>query len=261
MKHILALLLLASSLMPASGQTVSPQLEEIERKLKEYVISGDLNRQVADLNRDGKDDVIYSCHCSESYCIWVYLHLDGQYVEQIHEFFSECELWNIDGKMLLYLQEHHCCGESPFISNRVFEFNDTQAVIRENYVTVSPLYVEDRRQLTPPFYMEKPYPVKIVNDNYNLRFSPEIRVFKESNEDFFFTCENYTNIIAKIKGNAVAKVLSALVKADRTWLFVEIESDAIRDKCTNPISFGYKDQKLRGWISANYVEKMPDTAR
>jgi len=120
----------------------------------------------------------------------------------------------------------------------------------------------DGKILTPPSFLEKPYFVKTLNDNYNLRFSPDMLSFEGSNEEnFVFTCQPLTNIIAAIKLGSCLKVLSELQGGGCTWLYVEVKETAIKNKCYitdfDSIS-SFRDHhhpSIRGWVSNRYVEK------
>ncbi|RZJ51620.1 MAG: hypothetical protein EOO19_00040 [Chryseobacterium sp.] len=237
-----------------SGQ--NSQLDKIEKEIRKNAMEGKFDKQLIDLNNDGNDDVIYSSTCAgDPKCISVYLKVGEIYKEQVNEQCSQYNIWTADDKKLLYLNLYHCCGESPYISNRLFEFNKTNASLKENYVLTNNEYTEDTSLLTPYTYAVNPYYAKVTFDNYNLRFSPSIdKLSKRVRETFTYACEDNTNIIAKIKVNSRIKVLAELIEKERIWLFIEIESNSIAGKC-NPVNFEFKNQKLRGWVSSKYAER------
>ncbi|QNK64562.1 hypothetical protein H7F33_08815 [Pedobacter sp. PAMC26386] len=235
------------------GQT--PQLKEIENKIKKDAIGGKFEKQVVDLNNDGKNDIIYLYQCGEPKCIKVLLNIEGVYKEQVAEQCNSYAIRKINNQKLIYLTLTHCCGESPYVSKRVFEFNKTSASLKENYVLTNDEYTGNIALLMPLVYSENSVYVKVIADNYNLRFSPSIqKLEKEVKNTFVFGVEEGTNIIAKIKLGSTLKVLSELIEKDRTWLFVEVEKNTIGEK-NSPIDFDFKGQKLRGWISDKYVTK------
>lgn len=235
------------------GQT--SQLDKIESEIKENAMMGKFDKQIIDLNNDGKDDIIYLYQCGEPKCIKVFLNVGGLYKEQISEQCTSSFLWNVENKKILNLGLTHCCGESPYFSNRTFEFNQTSATLKDNYVLTNSEYTEQISLLTPFSYSTNPFFVKVSLDNYNLRFSPSIEKLEgKAKETFTYACEDGTNIIAKLKITSRIKVLSELIEKDRKWLFVEVENSMIAEKC-NPINFEFKEQKLRGWVSDKYVER------
>ncbi|MEA5426969.1 hypothetical protein [Arcicella lustrica] len=252
-----ALLTLFCFTILIQGFGQSSQINKIESEIKKNANDRTFEKQIIDLNNDGKNDIIYLYGCGEPNCITVFLNMDGQYKEQLHEQCNSYVLWNIDNKKMLYVRLTHCCGESPYLSNRVFEFNESSAIIKENYVLTNSSYTENTHLLEPFIYFTNTFFVKVTIDNYNLRFSPSIdKLEGKVKETFTYACEDGTNIIAKIKIASKIKVLSEIIEKDRKWLFVEVENNTIagKEEC-NPISFEFKNQKLRGWISDKYVTR------
>jgi hypothetical protein len=54
--------------------------------------------------------------------------------------------------------------------------------------------------------------------------------------------------------------LSEQSGGERTWLYVEAEEDALRDKCETKYDFDKSEDlpapALRGWISGRYTERI-----
>lgn len=237
----------------AFGQT--SQLDKIETEIRKTAYEGRFDKNDLDLNNDGTNDMLYLYQCGEPSCVKVFLNIGGLYKEQVSEQFTAYNLMPDGNKRLLYLRLKHCCGESPYVSNRVFEFGDSSASLKENYVLTNFEYIADTRLLMPTDYLPNAYSVKITADNYNMRFSPSTeKLSGKMKELFTYACEDGTNIIAKIKIGSTIKVLSERVEKNMKWLFVEIEKNTIAGSC-NPIDFDFKDQKLRGWVSDEHVEK------
>lgn len=224
------------------------RIEAIEKDIKSKAIGGKFTKKIIDLNHDQKEDIIYFYQCGEPNCIQIFLNINGQYKQLLNEQYTTYILQKTGRDERLHLILKHCCGESPYYSNRVFEFNQASAELKENYVLINKEYVKDSKLLTPLSY-HKPASGKITFDNYNMRFSPEINSLKYP---FEYGCEDGTNIIAKLKSGAAVQILSELVEKDRTWLFVEVDRYSIKGK-HNPVDFDFKDQKLRGWVSNKYV--------
>jgi hypothetical protein len=239
------------------GQGVS--VDEIEREMREYLINPEkLDKLVIDLNNDGKEDLIYSGICGEPLCIRVYLQINGKYVKQIDTDGGPYVLVIGENERKLRLTQGTCCGESPFSLYQTYRFEQASTRIVENYIATDGYYTEGR-MIAPPSILWKPYYVKTLNDNYNLRFSPDMKVF-EFSMDFLFTCQSNTNIIATIKSGARLKVLAELPDDDRTWLYVEVEEKDIKDRCdvtefNNNTFKDYGNPSVRGWVSGRYTEK------
>ena len=107
-------------------------------------------------------------------------------------------------------------------------------------------------ELTPAVYHSKPYFVRVLKQDYNLRYAPKIEKVKKSNDDFQFTCEDRTNIITKIKINTRLKVLSEKIQQGKNWLFIEVScADTHPDRSYDE----FKPQNIRGWVSAKFVQR------
>ncbi|MFD0994239.1 hypothetical protein [Tenacibaculum geojense] len=249
MRVILSIIILLSITNNCfSQEKLKSQIEIIEKNIKVNSIS-DFEKLQTDLDNDNDLDYIYLYQCGEPKCIEVYLNVNNKLKKVINEPCYNYYLYNGDIKHLT-LKLNHCCGESPFTSNRVFNFKFDKVITIENYV----LFNESYELLKPDNYLLSVYNVKILNNNYNVRFSPNIKEYDE--DESMFSCEPNTNIIGRLKENSTVKVLSELIKETRIWLYVEIESNSLNHQlCNNPIDYEFKGQKLRGWISNNFVEK------
>ncbi len=230
------------------------QLERIEKEIKDNAMEGKYEKQTIDLNNDGVSDVIYTYQCAEPKCIEVYLNIDGTYQQVLKEFYIYSKLWQAGKEKQLSLTLLHCCGESPYVSKRLFGFSRKSIILLENYVVINSSYVIDAEFILPEVYLPQSRFVKNTIDNYNLRFSPTVeKLSEEDKKSFTYGCEDGTNIIAKIKKDSSIKVLAELIEQERTWLFVEIEKESVSGSC-NPVDFDFEGQKLRGWISGKYAK-------
>ena len=249
-KNVFTTLLLVISIK-SFGQ--SSQVILLEKGIGKVAYNAKFEKQMIDLNNDGSDDLVYFYVCGEPNCIKVYLNIEGYYKEQISEFCSSHKILTIDNQKLLILNLFECCGESPYFSTRIYEFNKNSANLKENFILTNESYVTKSEMLTPIFYSKKARMVKVTINDYNLRFSPSLEGFTAKNE-FVYGCEKGTNVITKIRMGAKIKVLSELNSKDRIWLFVEVEAGDI-STCSHANIF-FKEQKIRGWVSDKYVEKL-----
>jgi hypothetical protein len=217
----------------------------------------EVKKQSADLNGDGKDDLIYSCGYGEMTAIRVFLQTGGGYVEAIHTGCTNFTLQTSSvGNRQLRLVENSG-GESPFTSFRTFVFGETSARLVENYIVTNEDYTEGKRTI-PSSLPDEPYYIKTLT-NSNLRFSPDMDVF-ENSSDIGFTLDTHNNIIAVVKAGARLKVLSELPAGERTWLYVEVEEKSLYNSQVTDFdaisSFNdHRHPSLRGWISNRYVER------
>jgi hypothetical protein len=240
------------------GQTVSP--EKAEREMLENAGDGEeIQKQSADLNGDGKEDLIYSCGYGDMTCLRVFLQTAGGYVEAIH---TGCTNFTLQtsaaGDRQLRLVENSG-GESPFTSHRTFIFDDISARPVENY-TVTNGDCTKGRMTEPSSLTDNPCHVK-TQTVCNLRFSPDMEVF-ENSADIGFTLGRHTNIIAAVKAGIRLKVLAELPAGERTWLYVEAEETSLENSRVTDFDAisSFRDHRhpaVRGWISNRYVERVP----
>jgi hypothetical protein len=233
-------------------------LEKVEQEMRENADNGKVDKQIVDLNVDGKEDVIYSSAFGDMFHIRVFLQIEGQFVEKIN---TGCTYYTVDSSSVRSLQLiETCCGESPFTSHRMFVFNDTSAYLVVNYIITNGGYTEDKITI-PSIFLGEPYSVIVLNNNYNLRFSPDMNAFESSNEDnYMFTCQANTNIIATLKIQSRLKVLAKVTNGDRIWLYVEAGEEAIANKCRITdfdalTPFSLQHPSIIGWVSSRYTKK------
>lgn len=251
MKKLLTILLL---FIYIQSQAQTNQLKKIEKFIRDNAMGNKFEKQIIDLNNDQVDDYIYLYQCGEPKCIKVYLNIKGVLKEQISEQCWTNKLSSANNKKKLTLTLAHCCGESPYVSIRSFEFSNSQAVIKDNYVLTNTEYTGSS-MLSPDFYNSQSETAVINTSDYNLRFSPSTDLLQgEEKETFTYGTSEGTNIIAQIKMGSIINILSELIQKDKTWLFIEVDSVSLIGK-NHPVDFNFKDQKLRGWVSSKYVTR------
>jgi len=229
--------------------TIKNKIKEIENKIESNSFDG-FKKQIIDIDNDEDLDLIYLYQCGEVKCVELYLNINNEYKKAIDESCYEYVIKETNNKNLMTIKQNHCCGESPFTSVRSFSFNTDKIKLNENYV----IFNDSKELLSPKKILQTQYKVRIINVDYNIRFSPNIREYNE--DESAFSCEESTNIIGKLNKGAVVNVLSEIKKEERIWLFVEIKGLDLNTKsCNNPINYNFKNQKLRAWISGNFTEK------
>ncbi len=264
-KTTLFIFILLITPLLVTSQTNSIVIENIIKNYKENEANPgtDFTIKRIDLDNDNDLDYIFSYGCGEQNCLRIYLNKRGTYEKVVNEFGLE-SFYITDSKngeisqLVLNSVTNHCCGESPFGSYRDFIFVNDQVTVKNNYIIYNHQYYNDednyRLTLIPETFLDKAYEVSITIDNYNVRFSADL-----DTHNAMFTCPDSTNIIAKLIEGSNATVIAEYKGNDyeeRTWLYVEIPDESIyENECSSPISYGFKNQKLRGWISDKYVHK------
>jgi hypothetical protein len=238
------------------GQTFS--LEKEEQEMRKNAIDGYVDKQSADLNGDGAEDFVYTYAVSDFSTLRVYLQSDGKYVRPLETLCLSYSLEAADGGQRLQIMNGECCGENPFTLWRTYTFGTGKAQLVENYVATDIDYTGNRQSL-PLSTTANPYQATTLNDGYNLRFSPDMEAFEDSDPDnFMFTCLPKTNIIATLKAGTVLKVLSEQISGERTWLYVEAAEKDLKSKCDLNFDFleNHPTPAVRGWVSGRYTEKV-----
>ena len=238
-------------------------IKKEEQKMIANSIDGKLEKQTEDLNGDGEDDIIFFYAAGETHNIRVYLQSKHKYYKKIDTTCGAYSLYQVEstGRFRIQLNEWQCCGESPFLWSFACEFDKMSVSIVENFIKINDEYTENKRT-DPVSLLDTPYYVKTLNDNYNIRFSPDMDSFSNKS-DVWLTCIQNTNIIATIKAGAVLKVLSEHFDNERIWLYVEVEEKSIIDKCETKDFFKVENRpppSLRGWISGKYTERISNDA-
>lgn len=261
-KKLLLTIFISTGLIGSISAQIEEQLDQLVTHYKSQSID-QFNFKSIDLDNDNDFDYVFSFLCGESFCLRIYINKKGKLVELLQEYGRiEFDFENSNNfepsHVIIISYFNHCCGESLFDSFRSFKFSNDSLIVLDNYVKFDyeNYYPDkDRRiKIEPLKFLIDPYFVKINNNEYNIRFSADA----ESHNIEFALNEN-TNIIGKLKKDSYVKVIGEYNGKDRnerTWLYVEVsDSDLITEKNNSPISYGFKEQKLRGWISNKYTTK------
>ena len=260
LKRIISTIVLLFQIFTVSAQDLS-ELNKIIDSIKKKSI-GEISTKCIDLDNDGDKDYLFIYRCGESNCFEIYLTIDKKLERVIQELgnISYDFKDSVDFKtsyLELKSELNHCCGESPFDSYRKFVFKNDSYEIIENYVRYDyeNYCVDDKiwyYTFLPSNFSSNYYSVKITENINNIRFSADLEKHKAD-----FVCIESSNVIGQLKKNAIVNVLAEKKGKDedlRTWLYVEIdESDLNKETCNSPLTYEFKEQKLRGWISNKYT--------
>ena len=230
------------------GQSnIETELAKIKADIKKNLIYGHktYHESIVDIDNDGDNDYLFLSERSESKDIQVFINNNNHLEKQIEEFCHYYSLYNNGNQKRLSVIFRGCCGDHYSTSNKVYDFEKDKAVLIENYS-------EFNEMIVPKFFLDSPYQVTIINNDYNLRYIPNIEKVEERE---YSKLEKGTNIIATLQSNTSAKVLSEIVEDEnRKWLYVEIDPNELSEKKSD-VSLFNKEQKTRGWISGKFVRK------
>lgn len=262
MKLKIITILLFSTFAIGLNAQVSNEFEVIINSIRKKTF-GKISVKCIDLDNDGDNDLLFTYRCGEANCFDIYMMTKKGFNNILSEFgnitFDYKDSKDLKPSQIILKSDlNHCCGESPFGSFRQFIFQNDKPIIIGNYVRYNyEDYCKDKLweyTFYPHQISTSKYSVRITKDEYNVRFSADLENHKAD-----FTCIDNSNIIGQLKENSVITVLAENKGKDhelRTWLYVEIKgSDLKAETCNSPLSYGFKGQKLRGWISDKYTNR------
>ncbi|TXR53718.1 hypothetical protein [Reinekea thalattae] len=264
--RIIVYVLLATMALPCfSNDRFIGTLEElIAQNKKQNMSHYDMELKLIDFDLDGDLDVAVTILCGESNCVSLYVNVNGLYHEKFSQFgyLTSYNDYKSDLNTKQIRVTSHCCGESPFDSYTTIGFENDSHYLISDYVLYDArdYYQGDLSnvQFSPTEFLSESYQVEVTFDQYNARFSSDLR-----SHTAYFTCEEdkNTNIVAKIKSGAIIDVIAEYKgddREERTWLYVEIPQQAMYDsyECSNPIYSDFENKKLRAWVSDRNVKKI-----
>jgi len=223
------------------------------------------NLHIVDFNNDGLDDVIFHGHLgAESPFIVIFINTGNSFTEI---FFDHQEIYKMvfkNGKVhRLYIKSGGCCCDY-IEANKVYEvdysselpkihlINQTQYVI-EFYINRWGIDTSNKVEY-PSKYFHKPVKFKVLNNKYNIRFSPTIKDIPEIQ-----VCGEVSNgnSLGKIKAGSIGYALAEKTDSTgRIWWFVAMNPNTKFYK-----SLYYDDKKRPnsyklGWISSRFVKEI-----
>ena len=233
----------------------TPSLSDLENHL-----------HIIDFNGDGLDDIIFHGESGgEPIEISIFINTGDSFVkifteeQQIHKIVFE------NGKVhKLYIQDDGCCCADIGI-NKIFTVDYSSKLPKINLITEMQ-YIKwrfnthsdnnDNNAEYPSHYFDKPIKFEILNDKYNIRFSPFIDGSTE-----FAHCGQFWdgNSVGKIKFGSIGYALAEKTDSTgRIWWFVAMDPNSVIYESI------YYDDKISpnsyklGWISSRFVKKIEE---
>lgn len=210
---------------------------------------------IIDFNDDGLDDIIFDGYSGgEPMEISIFINTGNSFVKIFTEYQKIHKIIFENGKIQrLYIQDDGCCAESVGI-NKFFHVDYSSKLPKVNKIN-EVQYILDRTEY-PNKYFEKPIKFEILNNNYNIRFSPVI----DDTTEVYYRGESGTgNSLGKIKSGSIGYALAEKIDlTGRIWWFVvmnpksEIYESLYYDEQYRPNTY-----KL-GWISNRFVKEIKE---
>jgi hypothetical protein len=209
---------------------------------------------IIDFDSDGLDDIIYNGYlCSEAEYVIVYINTGKSFTkiftetQQIHKIVIK------NGKVdRLYIRDGGCCCEYIGI-NKIFSVDYSGTLPKINPISKMQ-YINNSVEEYPNHYFDKPIKFEVLNNRYNIRFSP---VIDDTTEVGYCGMDINGNSLGKLKSGSIGYALAENVDSTgRIWWFVAIEpvseiyESIYYDETRSPDTY-----KL-GWISSRFVKEI-----
>ncbi len=209
---------------------------------------------VIDFNGDGIDDIIFNGYiANESKYIIIFINTGKSFVKIFTEHQEIHKIVFKNGKVQqLYIRDGGCCCEYIGI-NKIYSIDYSSALPKINLMSQMQ-FINNSVEEYPSHYFDKTIKFEVLNDQYNIRFSP---IVDDITEVGYCGWDENGNSLGKIKSGSIGYALAE--KADSTgriWWFValqpttEIYKSIYYDETILPNSY-----KL-GWISSRFVKEI-----
>ena len=223
----------------------TPDLSDLETHL-----------HIVDFNGDGLDDVIFHGESGgEAKEIIIFINKGQSFAKILTEYQEIYKIVFENGKVQkLYIQDGGCCCEY-ILTNKIFGVDYSDVLPKINLINQMQ-YLNNSIEEYPSSYLEKPIKFEVLNDKYNIRFSP---VIDDTTEIWYCGEPKNGNFLGEIKSGAIGYALAKKVDlTGRIWWFValhpnsEIYESIYYDDDIRPNSY-----KL-GWISSRFVKEIKE---
>lgn len=205
---------------------------------------------VIDINNDGLDDVVFDgMSGGEPREIAIFLN-NGNTFSKIFTDYQGITKIEIQNGILtkINIKDWGCCANF-IVTTKFYDVEYKDGVFEFNQ-KMSFKYVENT--VLPDKYWSATKTVEILNDNYNLRFSPEI---DDKTIIYLDTEPTFGNTIGKLSKNSFAIALGESTDATgRIWFFVALTPEfELKESYLYDSKNEMKSYKC-GWISSRFVD-------
>ena len=211
---------------------------------------------VVDFNGDGLNDIVFNGFLGgEAEHIIIFINTGQSFAKIFNEIQKFHKIVFENGRIQkMYIQDGGCCCEY-LLTNKIFNVDYSSDLPKINLISQMQ-YLNNSVEKYPSSYFNKAIKFEVLNDKYNIRFSP---VIDDTIQVGYCGELQNGNSLGKIKSGSIGYALAE--KADttgRTWWFValhpnsEIYEEIYYDDNIKPNSY-----KL-GWISSRYVKEIKE---
>ena len=214
---------------------------------------------ILDFNGDGLDDIIFTGWSGfEGNAVMIFINTGHSFTKIFTEYQNIHKIVFLDGKIhKIHIQEGGF-SEDCTVAKKIYSIDYSTELPTFNLVSQMQ-FVDYLSQEYPSNYFDKPIKFAVLNDKYNLRYSPVI----DNTEGDGFCGEPRTgNILGKIKAGSIGYALAE--KEDSTgriWWFAalhpnsEIEESVYYD-FSYYAGFSRSNSYKLGWISSRFVKEI-----
>lgn len=203
---------------------------------------------VIDLNGDGQNDIVFDgLSGGEPHRIAIYINERATFLKVFEDYQKILKIeFQSDKLNKIWIENRGCCGD-PMVQLKTYKVSYDNSVPKFEEIVQS-RYFNDCSAIRPKEKFEDVIKFEVTNDNYNIRFSPEI-----NNENEYCWDQITGNILGSLtkgqKGFALGEFID---ETGRTWWFSAFPPDT---NIENSFYYNHgisKDWAL-GWISSRYV--------
>lgn len=228
------------------------EFDYYKQEKKYYPNINDLKNDlhVIDLNNDNLDDIVFDGYTGGEPREISFFINTGKLFEKIFSDLQGISKMEFNNNVLskLIINDWGCCGEFVITQKEYDVFPNYGILLFELKRTLK--YIDNTE--LPTEYWLKPKTIEVLNDKYNLRYSPTIDKVTES---FYSPKPTYGNIIGNLsKGVEAIAIGESTDETGRIWFFVSVlPKYNISNSYFYDIPGSQKSYKC-GWVSSRFVK-------
>jgi hypothetical protein len=209
---------------------------------------------IVDFNGDGLNDIIFNGHLGgEAEYIIIFINTGQSFAKIFTETQKFHKIVFENGKIQkMYIQDGGCCCEY-LLTNKIFSVDYSSDLPKINLISQIQ-YLNNSVEKYPSSYFEKIIEFEVLNDKYNIRFSP---IIDDTTQVWYCGEPQNGNSLGKIKSGSIGYALAEKMDSTgRVWWFVALHPNS---KIYESI---YYDDDIRpnsyklGWISSRFVKEI-----
>ena len=204
---------------------------------------------VIDLNGDGQNDIVFDgLSGGEPNRIAIFINERATFLKVFDDYQKILKIeFQSDKLNQIWIENRGCCGD-PMVQLKSYKVSYDNSVPKFEKIIQSRFF-NDCSAIRPKEKFEVVIKFEVMNDNYNIRFSPEI-----NNENEYCWDQITGNILGSLtkgqKGFALGEYLD---ETGRIWWFSAFPPDTNIENSFY-YNHGISEDWALGWISSRYVQ-------